>query len=134
MVGLDLWRRLQLALAAGVLWLALANTAVLASSQWTTWTRTHFDLPLAPGRALHVHIGNPWAYRSITSSYYDVEPQRPFQPLRISVRYRVMSGWQGRQLMVAHLPTWPPLLMLPSALASLALVMAAPRWLAARSR
>lgn len=103
-------------------WIALTNGLVWAGSRVGSSGRTHFDIPAGPGRSIHVHIGDRmWqdSYGYRTGQEYAVQPV--FKPLRVALWYRIHPGWQGRRLLVAHLPTWP-LAPLALGLAAMALL------------
>ena len=114
--------RARVFLIALAVWMALTNALVWAGSRSGSYARTHFDIPVGPQRAIHVHIGDRLQrdfYGYPTGEAYAVQPI--FKPLRVALRYRIQPGWQGRQLLVAYLPTWP-LAPLALGLAAMALL------------
>ncbi len=123
-----LWRRTRLVLTYALIWLALLNALVWTGPQWVTWHTTHFDLPIAPGRAVHVHVGDPFSSGTSRAYPYTASSAQAYAPMRISIRYRVGPGWQGRQLFSAFVPTWPLLAMLPGTTLALLLVTLLPRY------
>ena len=129
-----IWSRTRLVLVIAVLWLALTNAIVWAGSSWGSWSRTHFDLPIAPGRSVHIHIGDPFGGSGYSNYAYGRPQPLAYRPLRLSVRYRIMPGWAGRQVLLTYIPTWLPLALMPGAVTSLVLVTLLPGRLSARPR
>src|SRR5215210_3062449 len=99
--------RARLALLA--VWLILTNVVVWVGGQQGNWRATHFDVPLAPGRSLHVHVAHRF-WQGSSGMYragYEQPRRQPFGPLRIWVRYRTGPGWFGPVLGIYEVPTWP---------------------------
>ena len=118
----------RIALLVLAVWLALTNGLVWAGAHWGTWRGTHFDVPIAPGRAIHMHIGDRFLWRYTDMGAVPAEEREVFRPIRIAVRYRTGPGWSGRQLFTLYLPVWPllPLTLGVGAATLLAFVPARP--------
>lgn len=121
------WRQAQLALAGALVWLGMTNTIMSAGARWNVWQTTHVDLPIAPGRAIHIHVGDP--YGGASARLYPSFSSRPlpFAPLRVALRYRGGAGWRGREIFVARVPTWPLAAVMPGLGLALLLTLVAPR-------
>jgi hypothetical protein len=131
----EIVRRARLALAAMVVWLIMSNLLMLTSQFWFRQRGTHFDIPIAPGRSLHIHVGDRTfqpVYGSERIYYHNSTRPRIFKPLRVSVRYRLTPGWAGRHLAVAYLPTWPLAPLMFGAACALGIVSLLPRHLIVR--
>lgn len=98
--------------------MSLGNAFVLTSHAWLRYRWLHFDVPIAPGRSVHIHVGDRLLQPVVTR---DVRPALPraLKPLRVALRYRTGPAWQGRQLLAFYLPAWP---LLPLTLASIGLL------------
>ena len=81
--------------------------------------RTSFEIPLAPGRSLHVHVGNRQTWRSFEASWLEPAPVGLREP-RVEMWYRRQRVWPGSYLGSYSVPGWP----LPALAGGLSLVLA----------
>ena len=119
-------KRARFVLVVFAVWLALANSVAWAGWQRGLWGYVHFDVPIAPGRSLHIHVGELFVQSRLGIEPFFASSRPTFKPLRIAVRYRTGPGWQGRQLFITYLPTWPVIVVTPAVVVALLLAASLP--------
>ncbi len=100
------------AIVAVVLLLAGLQLGVQAAVQHGPVDGVSFGVPLAPGRALDVHLWSRDLAFSPTFSTGGLTRQRPGPP-RATLWYRNTTTGRTTRLGVVRLPTWPLRLWLP---------------------
>lgn len=98
-------RRARLILAVVVIWFALLTGMAWAAGSWNRPHQARFDVPVGPGRALHMHVvGAP------VRLYIEPGPSpitRPGSSLQVSVWYRPLHVHPGTYVGTFPLPAWP---------------------------
>lgn len=118
--------RVRCMLVVFAVWLTLANSVAWTGWQRGPWGYVHFDVPIAPGRSLHIHIGELFVQSRLGLERFSAGSWPMFKPVRVAVRYRTGPGWQGRQLFTTYLPTWPVMVVTPAVIAALLLAASLP--------
>ena len=107
-------------LAGLTLVLALLSASMWASGRWAEPYRVMFDVPLAPGHSLHVHIANHQQPRLFDAYLYYSLARLPISPTpRVDVWYQRQRVWAGTHLASFQPPAWPLVAMtlIPAVLA-----------------